>query len=394
MVQEFQELRVAVIHDWLVTDAGAERVLTRMLHLFPQADIYSTVNFLSEKHRYLTAGHKVFTSFIQKLPAAHKHYRQYLPLMPLAVEQFDLSGYDVVISSSHAVAKGVITGPDQLHVCMCYSPIRYAWDLQHQYLRESGLEHGPRGAAARALLHYLRLWDVRTAAGVDLFISISDFIARRVQKTYRRPSLVLYPPVDTDAFTPGQERGDYYLTASRMVPYKRIDLIVEAFARMPDRRLVVIGDGPEMDKIRALATPNVSLLGYQTFEVMRDHMRRARAFVFAAEEDFGIAPIEAQACGTPVIAFGRGGALETIQDGVSGLFFDEQTPRSVMDAVFRFEDAGELSPAACRQNAMRFSTERFDGEFAQAMQEAWQVWQGRGNVESVIVPLTQNFQTV
>jgi glycosyltransferase involved in cell wall biosynthesis len=394
MVQEFQELRVAVIHDWLVTDAGAERVLTRMLHLFPQADVYSTVNFLSEKHQYLTAGHTVFTSFIQKLPAAHKHYRQYLPLMPLAVEQFDLSGYDVVISSSHAVAKGVITGPDQLHVCMCYSPIRYAWDLQHQYLRESGLERGPRGAAVRALLHYLRLWDVRTAAGVDLFISISDFIARRVQKTYRRPSLVLYPPVDTDAFTPGQDRGDYYLTASRMVPYKRIDLIVEAFARMPDRRLVVIGDGPEMDKVRALATPNVTLLGYQPFEVMREHMRRARAFVFAAEEDFGIAPIEAQACGTPVIAYGRGGALETIQEGVTGLFFAEQTPRSVMDAVFRFEDAGELSPAACRQNALRFSTERFDGEFARAMREAWQLWQNRENVESVIVPLTQDFQTV
>lgn len=394
VVKQLQQLRVAVVHDWLVTYAGAERVLERMLHLFPQADVYSTVDFLPDRDRRLVAGHATTPSFIQKLPAAREHYRNYLPLMPLAVEQFDLSSYNVVISSSHAVAKGVITGPDQLHVCMCYSPIRYAWDLQHQYLRESRLERGVKGAAARTLLHYLRLWDARTAAGVDLFISISEFIAQRVQKTYRRPSLVLYPPVDTSAFSPGEKREDFYLTASRMVPYKRIDLIVEAFARMPDKQLVVIGDGPEMAKIKALATPNVQIMGYQPFEVMRDYMRRSRAFVFAAEEDFGIAPIEAQACGTPVIAFGKGGALETIREGVTGLFFVEQTPRSLMDAVFRFEDSDGLFAAACRQNALRFSTERFDREFKQAMWEAWQVWQERGNVESVIAPLTKEFQPV
>jgi len=387
-----QNLKVAVIHDWLVTHAGAERVLERMLKSFPQADLFSLVDFLQPEQRGFIGHRPVKTSFIQHLPKARTAYRQYLPLMPLAVEQFDLSGYDLVISSSHAVAKGVLTGPEQLHICMCYSPIRYAWDLQHQYLRESNLEQGVKGAAARALLHYVRLWDVRTSPSVDLFISISEFIAKRINKVYRRPSLVLYPPVDTSAFTPSEERGDFYMTASRMVPYKRIDLIVEAFSKMPDKRLIVIGDGPEMSKIQALATPNVKIMGYQPFEVMRDQMRRARAFVFAAEEDFGIAPIEAQACGTPVIAYGRGGALETIRDGVSGLFFVEQTPRSLMDAVFRFEDQEEeFDPQACRENAMRFSNERFDREFKQAMDAAVAAWQNGRRPEEMILPLSQHF---
>jgi glycosyltransferase involved in cell wall biosynthesis len=389
---ENQNLKVAIVHDWLVTHAGAERVLERMLKAFPQADLFSLVDFLEPEQRGFIGHRSVETSFIQNLPRARTAYRQYLPLMPLAIEQFDLSGYDLVLSSSHAVAKGVLTGPEQLHICMCYSPIRYAWDLQHQYLRESNLEQGFKGAAARALLHYVRLWDVRTSPGVDLYISISKFIAKRINKVYRRPSLVLYPPVDTSAFTPSGERGDFYMTASRMVPYKRIDLIVEAFSRMPDKRLVVIGDGPELSKIRALAAPNVTIMGYQSFEVMRDQMRRARAFIFAAEEDFGIAPIEAQACGTPVIAYGRGGALETIRDGVSGLFFTEQTPRSLMEAVFRFEDREEeFDPQVCRENALGFSNERFDWEFKQAMDAAVTAWQSGQRPEEVILPLSQHF---
>lgn len=387
-----KNLKVAVVHDWLVTDAGAEKVLARMLLAFPQADVFSIVNFLEDRARAVVEGHHVTPSFIQKLPGAKRHYRQYLPLMPLAVEQFDLSSYQLVISSSHAVAKGVITGPNQLHICMCYSPIRYAWDLQHQYLREANLERGVKGTAARILLHYLRLWDVRTAPSVDLFISISEFIAARIQKTYHRPSLVLYPPVDTSAFTPSDQRGDFYMTASRMVPYKRIDLIVEAFSRMPDRHLVVIGDGPEMAKIRAISTPNVSIMGFQPFNVMRDYMRRSRAFIFAAEEDFGIAPIEAQACGTPVIAFGRGGALETIQDGVSGLFFTDQIPRSLMDAVYDFEARSDIfTPHACRENAMRFTVERFDNEFMQVVTDALKAWQAGINPEEIIPLLMRKF---
>ena len=234
-----------MVHDWLSVYAGAERVLEQMLSVLPQADLYSLIDFLPSGERDFIQNKPVTTSFLQRLPFARKHYRQYLPLMPLAVEQFDLSGYDLVISSSHAVAKGVLTGPDQLHVCMCYSPIRYAWDLQHQYLHESGLTRGLRGAAARTLLHRVRVWDARTANGVDDFIAISDFIARRIRKVYRRDSVVIYPPVDTGGFTLCEQKEDFYLTASRMVPYKKIDLIVQAFSGMPEKNLVVIGDGPD-----------------------------------------------------------------------------------------------------------------------------------------------------
>ena len=286
-----------------------------------------------------------------------------------AIEQFDLSGYDVVISSSFAVAKGVITGPEQLHLCMCYSPARYAWDLQHQYLKESGLERGLKGWAAKWFLHKFRIWDVRTVHGVDHFIAISKFIEKRIRKVYGRDSVIIYPPVDSDFFTVRETKEDFYLTASRMVPYKRIDLIVEAFARMPEKRLVVIGEGPEMAKVRAKAGKNVEILGYRPAEVLRDHLQRARAFVFAAEEDFGIAPLEAQACGTPVIAYGRGGALETI-NGFShahptGVFFDRQDAESLSAAVEFFEkNAKAFSPSACRENALLFSQERFREEFS------------------------------
>jgi len=251
---------------------------------------------------------------------------------------------------------------------MCYSPMRYAWDLQHQYLRETGLDRGVKGALARWMLHRMRIWDQRTAGGVDNFIAISRFIARRIWKVYRRESTVIYPPVDIDAFTPEGPRENFYVTASRMVPYKRIDLIVEAFAAMPERQLVVIGDGPEARRIRARSAPNVRFLGQQAPTGLRDHLRRARAFVFAAEEDFGIAPLEAQACGTPVIAFGKGGALETVVglEGAepSGVFFAEQSVSSIREAVERFEqEAGRITADACRANALRFGPDRFRKEF-------------------------------
>jgi glycosyltransferase involved in cell wall biosynthesis len=297
-----------------------------------------------------------------------RHYRNFLPLMPLAIEQFDLSEYDLVLSSSYAVAKGVLTGPDQLHLCMCYSPMRYAWDLQHQYLRETRLDRGVKGALARWMLHRMRIWDQRTASGVDGFIAISKFIARRIWKVYRRESRVIYPPVDVEGFTPEGARENSYVTASRMVTYKRMDLIVEAFAAMPGRQLIVIGDGPEGKRIRAKSAPNVRFLGQQTFTDLRDHLRRARAFVFAAEEDFGIAPLEAQACGTPVIAFGKGGALETIagldDPTPTGVFFGEQSVSSICEAVERFEQEAErITGDACRANALRFAPDRFRREF-------------------------------
>jgi glycosyltransferase involved in cell wall biosynthesis len=374
-------MKVAIVHDWFVTYAGSERVVEQMLACYPQADVFSLVDFLPEADRGMLGGRSVRTSFIQHLPWARKRFRLYLGLMPLAVEQLNLSEYDLVLSSSHAVAKGVLVGPDQLHICMCYSPMRYAWDLQHQYLQESRLDKGFKSWPTRWLLHKMRLWDCRTAAGVDHFIAISEYIGRRIVKAYRRESSVIYPPVDVEKFSVDNSREGFYLAASRLVPYKKMPLIVEAFNRMPSRRLVVIGDGPDADRCRALAGPNVSLLGYQSDEVLRDHMQRAKAFVFAAEEDFGITAVEAQACGTPVIAFGKGGALETIQGlgatKPSGLFFDEQTPESIVGAVHAFEvlPPNTITAQACRENAERFGVQRFRDEFSSFVNKSWQDFQ-------------------
>ncbi len=356
--------KVAIVHDWLVTYGGAERVLEQMLKVLPHADLFALYDFIPSTARHFIQNKKVTTSFLQKFPFAKRNYRSYLPLMPLAIEQFDLSEYDVVISSSYAVAKGVITRPDQIHICMCYSPIRYAWDLTHQYLKETGLDKGLSGWIAKFILHRIRNWDCRTSNGVDEFIAISDYIARRINKVYRRSSTVIYPPVYTDEFKLHTGKDNFYLTASRMVPYKKIGLIVRAFNHMPDKKLVVIGDGPEYKKIAKIAGKNVIIKGYQNSDALTRYMQRARAFVFAAEEDFGIAPLEAQACGTPVIAFGKGGALETVIDGITGLHFAEQTEESIMETVNYFEDhKQDFEPEIIRDFALTFSQDRFRQEF-------------------------------
>jgi len=366
-------MQIAFVHDWLIDKGGSENTLAAMLELWPDAPVYTLVYNSRGPCQSFLHGHQTYTSFLQKLTQATRRYRSFLPLMPLVVEQFDLSGYDLVISSSHAVAKGVLTGPDQLHICMCYSPIRYAWDLQHQYLHESGLEEGLKSFLVRAILHYIRLWDVRTANGVDKFIAISEFIARRIWKVYRREATIIYPPVDVENFLLREQKENFYLTASRMVPYKRIDLIVEAFSMMPDKKLVVIGDGPDFKKIQARAKSNIELLGYQPLDVLRDYMQRAKAFIFAAEEDFGITPLEAQACGTPVIAYGKGGALETIIEGKTGLFFNQQSPESLRQAIKWFESGEyQFDPKVIRGNAERFNTQRFQKEFGAFVQKAWE----------------------
>lgn len=365
-------MKVAIIHDWLVNYAGSERVLEQILLLYPDADLFSIVDFLPAGQTGFICNKPVKTSFIQGLPFAKTKYRQYLPLMPIAVEQFDLSGYDLVISSSHAIAKGVITGPDQLHISYIHSPVRYAWDLQHQYLRESGLDKGIKGWLAKWILHRIRIWDVRTANGVDEFIANSQFIARRIEKVYRRESTIIYPPVDMQGFPLREKKEDFYLTASRMVPYKKIDLIIEAFSQMPDKKLVVIGDGPDYNKVRSKAAKNITLLGYKASGELRDYMQRAKAFVFAAGEDFGIAPVEAQACGTPVIAYGKGGVLETCIDGKTGVFFKEQTSESLKAGVKRFVEMEDtFDPKEIRRNAERFSTDRFQREFKAFVDEKW-----------------------
>nr|WP_232454182.1 glycosyltransferase family 4 protein [Burkholderia ubonensis] len=366
---------MAIVHDWLTTYAGSERVLEQIIQIWPDADLFSIVDFFPDEHRAALGGKHAKTSFIQHLPRARTAFRTYLPLMPLAVEQFDLSAYDLVISSSHAVAKGVITGPDQVHVSYVHSPIRYAWDLQHQYLIQAGVTKGPKSWLARSVLHYMRIWDHRTAHGVDAFIANSDFIGRRIRKIYGVGSTVVYPPVDVDRFDIGTHREDFYLIASRMVPYKRIPLIVEAFASLPNRRLIVVGDGPDFKRVKALAGSNVTLLGYQPTHVLIDLMRRARAFVFAAEEDFGITIVEAQACGAPVIAYGRGGALETVIESHdpnygTGLFFMRQSVPAIVDAIMRFEAREPMRPEVCRGNAVRFTAERFRAEFLRVVDDA------------------------
>lgn len=363
--------RVALIHEWFTTLAGSEKVVEQLCTLFPSMDlfaIYADPKVVAATD-YLK-NHKLSTSFIKHLPRASRSFRTYLLLMPLAVEQFDLSGYDLVISSSHAAAKGVLTGPNQLHISYVHSPIRYAWDLQHQYLREVQLDRGIKGWLAKWMLHKMRIWDYRTAAGVDHFVANSHYIARRIRKVYGRTSDVIYPPVDVSRFSYIEEKDSYYLAVSRLVPYKKMDLLVEAFSQMPDRKLVVIGDGPEWDKVKAKATQNIELLGYQPFSVLRDVMQRARALVFAAEEDFGIAPVEAQACGTPVIALGRGGVLESVRGLESsrptGVFFDRQDVPSVIRGVELFEQSAErIFPDECRANALRFSVARFQREFSE-----------------------------
>jgi len=371
-----ENVKTALVADWLVTYAGAERVMTEILKVFPKSDLFAVIDFLSDESRQHFLGKHAQTTFIQKFPKAETKYRNYLPFMPLAIEQLDVSAYDVILSSSHAVAKGVLTGPDQLHISYVHSPIRYAWDLQHQYLRELGLTKGIKAIIVRWLLHKIRMWDYRTANGVDHFVANSKFIARRIHKVYGRDADVIYPPVDTDRFTLRENKDDFYFTASRMVPYKKIDLIVEAFSHMPNKKLVVIGDGPDMQKIKSKATSNIEILGYQPNSVMQDHMQRAKAFVFAAEEDFGITPVEAQACGTPVIAFGKGGALETVNSDLSnspsGVFFNKQNINSIISSINTFESQSELYiPFNCRNNALKFSDARFRSEFEIYVSNKW-----------------------
>ncbi|MFI4547331.1 glycosyltransferase family 4 protein [Klebsiella pneumoniae] len=371
-----QKPNVGIVADWLVTYAGAERVIKEFLDIFPESELYSVVDFLQPEARNELHGKHAVTSFIQNLPKSKNNYQKYLPLMPLAIEQLDVSSHDIILSSSHAVAKGILTGPDQLHISYVHSPIRYAWDLQHQYLREAGFNKGIKASIVKYLLHKIRLWDYRTANGVDHFIANSQFISRRIKKVYNRESTVIYPPVDVERFTLNDKKEDYYFTASRMVPYKRIDLIVEAFSKMPEKKLIVIGDGSEIGKVKSKASKNVEILGYQPNHIMLEHMQNAKAFVFAAEEDFGITPVEAQACGTPVIAFGKGGSLETIRplgvDNPTGLFFSEQTIESIISQVNAFERNVEIfEPENCRLNSLRFSSLRFKNEMDNFINDKW-----------------------
>lgn len=359
--------RVAIVHDWLATNGGAEKVLEALLNAFPQADIFTLIDTLPDRRRGWLQGHKITTSFLQRIPFAKKHYRHFLPLMPFAIEQFDVGDYDVVISSSHAVAKGVITHPRQTHICYCHTPIRYAWDMKERYLADAGLKP-PLSWLARHVLYRLRQWDYFSSTQVDHYWANSANVAGRIAKYYRRESQVLHPPIAVNRLEcHAGVRDDFYLAASRLVPYKRLDLILETFLALPERRLVIIGDGPERERLTRVAqgATNIEVLGYCEDEVLQDYLSRARGFIFAANEDFGILPLEAQACGTPVIAYGHGGARETVRaashpddEDATGVFFEHHTPQSLREAILRFE-VRPFFPEACRRNAERFSEENF-----------------------------------
>ena len=379
-------MKVAISHDWLVTLGGSELVLRELLRIFPGATVFTLIDKLAEPDRTFLGVAKTRTTFLDRVPGVASSYRRLLPLFPVAMSALDLGEFDLVISNSHAIAKGVRTRPRQLHLCYCLSPMRYAWDLRAQYLRESGLARGIRGFAANRVLDGLQRWDRSTSARVDSFVTLSHYIADRIARAYGRTAAVIYPPVDVTFFELEPNRrpasGDYYFTMSRFVPYKRIDLIARAFAQLPGRRLVIAGDGPDSPKVRAAAGPNVELVGRIDRDEAKALLGGARAFLFAAEEDFGIAPVEAQARGVPVIAYGRGGVLEIVRgldhDRPTGLFFGEQSESAVADAVRRFEaHADRFEPAACRANAERFAEHVFRDEFAAFVQREWHAFQDR-----------------
>jgi glycosyltransferase involved in cell wall biosynthesis len=367
-----KDLEVAFVHDWLTTLGGAEKVLEAALEIYPRSPIFTLVYNPDLFADHPIRHREILTSFIDRLPFAQRHYRTYLPFMPYAIEQLDLRNFSVIISSSDAVAHGVIPAPDQLHVNYIHSPMRYAWRLYHQYMEESGLKRGLKGTIAKVVLHYLRLWDLSASSRVDRFVAPSDWVAKAIWRAYRREAAVIYPPVDVERFQPVNPRGDYYITISRLVPYKKIHLIVKAFSEF-DLPLVVIGDGPEYDRISREITPNIQLMGWQPDHVAQEMLGRAKAFIHMAEEDFGIAPVEAQAAGCPVIAYGRGGVLETVLPGKTGVYFEDQSVKSLGKAVGEYEDGiYRFDIKDLRANAERFRKERFKGEFAKFVDRAWE----------------------
>jgi glycosyltransferase involved in cell wall biosynthesis len=361
-------MKVAIVHYWWLSNRGGEAVVAAIAELYPEADLFVHVgdeslirSTLGERFRG-----RIIKSFISRLPGANRHYQKYLPLMPLALEQLDLSEYDLVISSESGPAKGVVTRPDALHVCYCHSPMRYVWDMYHAYL--SGAGRLIR-ALFPAVAHWLRVWDRASADRVDHFIANSSFVASRIRKFYRRQADVVFPPVNVTAFDHQRDRSDFYLCLGQLVPYKRADMVVEVFNKL-GLPLVVIGEGELYDKLAAMAKPNVTLMGRQPFNVVKDHLERCKALVFPGLEDFGIVPVEAMASGAPVIAYGKGGALDTVVNGVTGILFEEQSNASLENAVVDFEaGAAVFSPDTLRLHAEKFDKAIFQFELKKSIEE-------------------------
>jgi len=362
-------MKKALVHDWFYTDGGAEKVVHSIGNIWNDLEYYSLIDFLNKKDRdFILNGKKSNTSFIQKFPTAKKNHRKFLQFFPKAIESFNLNDFGLVISSSSSIAKGVLTNQNQLHICYCHSPMRYAWNLYHEYLEDKNLTKGLKGWYAKTILYKLRTWDVISSNRVDHFVANSNYIAKRIKKIYNRDAVVIYPPVDVHNFPLEENKENFYVAASRLVSYKKIDLIVEAFNKMPNKILKVIGDGPEMDKIVGIASKNIEVLGRKSPKDLVKMFQKAKALVFAADEDFGILPVEAQSCGTPVIAFNKGGLRETVLDNETGVFFQKQEVNHIIDAVNRFE-LMKFDAKKIRQNAMRFSKERFEKEFKEFVEQ-------------------------
>jgi glycosyltransferase involved in cell wall biosynthesis len=359
-------INLAIIHEWLNIYGGSERLLAEILNIYPQADLHALIHNKENLIGTPLQGRKVKTSFMQNIPRVEHLYRGLLPLMPYAIEHVNVYKYPIVISVSHAVAHGIKTGRDQIHISYICTPMRYAWHLQDDYLHLHHLDKPLIGAAARLTLSLLRKWDRESASRADHLLAISRWTALKIKQAWSRESQVIYPPVDVTRFSPAKERGDFYLHVSRLVPYKMTAEIIRAFneVKLP---LIIVGDGPEMPHLQKLANDNIKLLGHQPDEVVTDLMNRAKGFIYMAVEDFGIAMVEAQAAGCPVIAYGKGGAAEIVQDGETGLLFQEQSSRSLIGAVLRSENI-KLNSKAAYQNAARFSSQRFRDEFSAYME--------------------------
>ncbi len=375
------DLKYAFVHEWLTPKAtgGSELVVKEILQHI-DADLYALIDFESVNPESYLYQRKIGTTFLQKFPQAQNGIQKYLPLLPLAIEQLDLNDYDIILSSSHAVAKGILTNPHQLHICYCHTPMRYAWDLTFDYLNGDRQGKGIKGIIARYILHRLRQWDVISANRVDYFIANSNHTAKRIWRCYRRSAKVIYPPVELERFDFQPEKADFYLTISRLVSYKQICLIVKAFNQLR-KPLVIIGEGPQIEEIRQLAQSNIQVLGWQPYNIVQKYITKAKAFVYAACEDFGIALVEAQACGTPVIAYGKGGALETVkdirqnpQDG-TGLFFEVQKPEALVATVNNFEKLQtQIEPENCRLQASKFSSTNFKQSYLKFIEDCYQEW--------------------
>jgi len=376
-------LKIALVHEWLVFYAGGERVFESFTNIWKDADVFALVDFLNDEHRkIILKGKHAHTTFIQKLPFAEKKFRSYLPLFPLAIESLNFSKYDIIISSSHAVTKGVRKKPNQLHISYCHSPMRYIWDEAETYFEAAKLNKGLKKIVATKILNYLRKWDLKTAQRPDYLIANSNYIAEKLKRIYNRNSTVIYPPVDVDKFECVNNKDDYYFVASRLVPYKRIDLIVEAFSQMPDKRLVIAGTGPELNKLKSNFLVNVEFIGYQDENSLKELMQKAKAFVFTAEEDFGIVVVEAMACGTPVIALNKGGTAETVVDGKTGILFENQNVEDIKNAVRRFESIEDsFNHNEISGYTKKFSRKIFEEKIKQYVDEKSDEFFGKKNTK-------------